>query len=60
MKKTRICSLLLLLLIFGGAARASDVSDVRSMVQNVFEQLKARNYSGLYDVLPGAARNRLS
>jgi hypothetical protein len=60
MKKTRICSLLLLVLVTGGAVRASDVSDVRSMVQNVFEQLKSRNYSGLYDVLPGAARNRLS
>ena len=51
---------LVLLLVFSGAARASDVSDVRSMVQNVFEQLKSRNYSALYDVLPGASRNRLS
>lgn len=60
MKKKLICSLALLLLVFSGTARASDVSDVRSMVQNVFEQLKSQNYSGLYDVLPGAARNRLS
>src|SRR5688572_32617663 len=60
MKRKRICSLLLMLLVLSGAAQASDVSDVRSMVQNVFEQLKSRNYSGLYDVLPGAARNRLS
>ena len=51
---------LVLLLVFSVAARASDVSDVRNMVQNVFEQLKSRNYSGLYDVLPGASRNRLS
>lgn len=51
---------LVLLLVFSGAARASDVSDVRNMVQNVFEQLKSRNYSELYDVLPGASRNRLS
>jgi hypothetical protein len=51
---------LVLLLLVSGAAQASDVSDVRSMVQNVFEQLKSRNYSGLYDVLPGASRNRLS
>ena len=60
MKRKRICSLLLMLLVLSGAAQASNVSDVRSMVQNVFEQLKSRNYSGLYDVLPGAARNRLS
>ena len=51
---------LALLLVFNGAAQASDVSDVRSMVQNVFDQLKSQNYSGLYDVLPGATRNRLS
>jgi hypothetical protein len=49
-----------LLLVFISAAHASDVSDVRSMVQSVFEQLKSHNYSELYDVLPGAARNRLS
>lgn len=51
---------LVLLLVFSVAAQASDVSDVRSTVQNVFEQLKSRNYSALYDVLPGASRNRLS
>jgi len=60
MKKTRICSLLLVVLVIGGVAHASDVSDVRSMVQNVFEQLKSHKYSELYDVLPGASRNRLS
>jgi hypothetical protein len=42
------------------AARASDESDVRGTVQRVFEQLKSRDYSGLYDVLPGSARARLS
>lgn len=56
----RVSLALVLLLVVTGAARASDVSDVRNMVQNVFEQLKSRNYSELYDVLPGASRNRLS
>src|SRR5688572_12385144 len=41
-------------------ARASDQSDVRSTVQNVFEQLKAHNYGALYDLLPGSARTRMS
>src|ERR1700754_2322444 len=52
--------LLALLLVFSGAAHASDVSDVRGTVQNVFEQLKSRNYSELYDMLPGSSRNRMS
>ena len=40
--------------------RASDQSDVRNTVQNVFEQLKSHNYSALYDLLPGSSRNRMS
>jgi hypothetical protein len=40
--------------------KASDQSDVRSTVQNVFDQLKSQNYSALYDLLPGASRNRMS
>lgn len=60
-KMTRKFSLVLvLLLVFTGAAQASDTSDVRSTVQNVFEQLKSRNYSELYDMLPGSSRNRMS
>ena len=39
---------------------ASDQSDVRATVQSVFEQLKAHNYDGLYDLLPGSSRNRMS
>lgn len=35
-------------------------ADVRVAVQNVFEQLKSRNYNALYDLLPGASRNRMS
>lgn len=39
---------------------ASDQSDVRNTVQSVFEQLKSQNYGALYDLLPGASRNRMS
>jgi len=42
------------------AARASDESDVRSTVQQVFDQLRTRDYSSLYDVLPSSARARMS
>lgn len=40
--------------------KASDQSDVRSTVQNVFDQLKSQNYSALYDLLPGSSRSRMS
>jgi hypothetical protein len=58
MRKLSFC--LVLLTIFAGATKASDVTDVRSTVQNVFEQLKSRNYSELYDLLPGSSRTRMS
>lgn len=58
MKKASL--LIALLLVFSGATKASDTTDVRSTVQNVFEQLKSRKYSELYDMLPGSSRNRMS
>lgn len=59
MKKKISCSLLLLLLICG-LAHASDATDVRNTVQSVFEQLKSRDYSAVYEALPGTTRNRMS
>ena len=60
MKRFKLGAGLFVLLALAGVARASDVSDVRSTVQNVFEQLKSRKYSELYDLLPGSSRNRMS
>jgi hypothetical protein len=60
MKKFKLTAVVLALVALAGVARASDVTDVRSTVQNVFEQLKSRNYSQLYDLLPGSSRNRMS
>jgi hypothetical protein len=40
-------------------AQASQ-AEVRSTVQDVFEQLKSHNYSALYDLLPASARTRMS
>jgi len=58
MKKISFSVVMVLVLL--GVVRASDATDVRNTVQNVFEQLKARNYSSLYDLLPGSSRNRMS
>ena len=58
--KFRLGAVLLVLVSVVGVARASDVSDVRGTVQNVFDQLKSRNYSELYDLLPGSSRSRMS
>ena len=60
MKSLSFLGLVALLSFVPVAAHASDQTDVRSTVQNVFEQLKAHNYSALYDSLPGATRKRMS
>lgn len=39
---------------------ASDESEVRGMVQRVFQQLKERNYSALYDTLPSTSQSRMT
>lgn len=39
---------------------ASDESDVRSVVQQVFQQLQSHDYGSVYDSLPSATRNRTS
>lgn len=53
-------AVLVIALISVTSVRASDQSDVRNTVQNVFDQLKSHNYSALYDLLPGSSRNRMS
>ena len=51
---------LLMVAVVPGLARASDESDVRSTVQQVFEQLKSRDYGATYDSLPAASRKRMT
>lgn len=62
MKRNKLRILLPVITVFALAfsVRASDESDVRGMVSKVFEQLKTHDYSGLYDVLPGSSRSRMS
>lgn len=55
-----IAVLILSIFSFDAVAKASDQSEVRATVQNVFEQLKSHNYDNLYELLPGSARNRMS
>lgn len=61
--KKLVLSFAVLLLTFAGTefcVNASDQTDVRATVQNVFEQLKSHNYGNLYELLPSSARNRMS
>jgi hypothetical protein len=62
MKKQVLSIAILVCAVFssGALAKASDHTDVRVTVQNVFEQLKTHNYDSLYDLLPGSARSRMS
>jgi len=55
-----IAILILAIASFHTLAEASDQSDVRATVQSVFEQLKTRQYSALYDLLPNSSRSRMS
>ena len=41
-------------------ARGSEETEVRAVVQQVFQQLKSRDYAGVYDYLPSTTRNRMS
>lgn len=43
-----------------GSARASEESDVRAVVQQVFQQLQSRDYGAVYDSLPSSSRTRMS
>jgi len=43
-----------------GVARASEETEVRSLVQQVFQQLQSRDYAAIYDSLPSSTRNRMT
>jgi len=40
--------------------RASEESDVREVVQQVFRQLQSRDFGSVYDSLPSSSRTRMS
>lgn len=61
--KTRLLIVATLFLIAAAVHRpvfASDESEVRALVQQVFQQLKNREYGALYDSLPSATKRRMT
>ena len=61
----KVASLTLLLMIAMAClgarqARASEETDVRGVVRQVFQQLQSHDYGAVYDSLPSATRNRTS
>jgi hypothetical protein len=43
-----------------GIALASDETDVRAVVQQVFQRLQSHDYASVYDSLPSSTRSRMS
>jgi hypothetical protein len=64
MKISNCKSVLLVLcgfvLLAPNVAWASDEAEVRGTVERVFQQLKSRDYSSVYDALPASSRTRMS
>lgn len=58
--KTILLILCGLMFLAPNVARATDEAEVRGTVQRVFEQLKSRDYSAVYDALPASSRTRMS
>ncbi len=49
-----------LIFLAPNVAGVTDETEVRGAVQRVFEQLKSRDYSSVYDALPASSRTRMS
>ena len=63
MKTNKFVTLLLVAittLALNVSVRASEESEVREMVNRVFQQLKSRDYGSVYDGLPSSSRSRMS
>jgi hypothetical protein len=60
--KTAVIALLVvgMLSLCPSLARASEETEVRGIVQQVFQQLQSRDYGTIYDSLPSSTRNRMS
>ena len=64
LRAARLCVGLSMLLVAGSlhvsARAASDEGDVRGVVEQAFQQLRAGDYGALYDVLPTASQRRVA
>ncbi len=49
-----------IMLLQAPVARAAEEAEVRGTVHRVFQQLKSRDYSAIYDSLPAATRTKMS
>ena len=57
----RFAILIVMALLFASEpVPAANDAEVRGTVQRVFQQLKSRDYSALYDSLPSSSRSRMS
>jgi hypothetical protein len=58
----KLASLLTVILVafLAVSVQASDETDVRGTVQQVFQQLKTKDYNSLYEFLPESTRSRMS
>jgi len=59
-KLIRLFCCALTVVCLGTTISASDAADVRATVDRVFQQLKAKDYDSLYDVLPATSRARIA
>ncbi len=57
---TALLGLVAFLALLPLSVRAGEDAEVRGTVQRVFEQLKSRDYSALYNSLPAAAQSRMT
>ena len=55
-----VVTLAVLFCLTTNVAHASDEGDVRGVVQQVFQQLRSRDFGSVYDSLPSATRSRTS
>lgn len=55
-----IISVVMLTCVTTAATQASSESEIRGVVQRVFQQLQAHDYGSVYDSLPSTTRNRVA
>ena len=58
--KQVVIGVLIFVFLMALPAQAADETEVRGTVQRVFQQLKSRDYSALYDSLPSSSRSRMT
>jgi len=60
MRRKLVLAIGLLLIGLAQTTFASEQTEVKDVVQRVFEQLRTHNYDSLYELLPNSSRSKLS